>query len=235
MMKQDKVPRYGVQFIGYSAQVVAITAAGDIRYASINFVSGGTMLQAEEGYVRVPRRSELAAFVASLPLHADRLLEVRRSGHHELKCGESLIYIDPTTDIACFISQITDRHAEIEQMLEQVERLGYKIERRPFADYMVEITRTGRARMVLYGVGLFIDGQLRFHPERRTALVRHCEGLRYEVVDDNSAAPPFIAMNDLTLRQVPVAAFCFGATAEIVYYKALRRELSGFVTQLADY
>ena len=200
-------PRYGVRFIGYSAMIGAIAAAGDILYASIDFVSGATALRAEEGFVRVPSRSELAAFVASLPLHADRLREVRRSGHHKLKCGDNLISIGPTTDIACFISQITNRHAEIEQMLEQVEWLGYKIERRPYADYIDEIARTGLARVVLYGVGLFIDGSLRFHPERRTALVRSegtiCE---LELVDDNWATQRFGVVQNLGLETRLVAA-----------------------------
>jgi hypothetical protein len=236
-------PRYGVQFIGYLAKIVAIAAANEILYATIEFVSGEILLHAgldaEEGFVSAPSRSELAAFVASLPLHADRLREVRRSGHHELHCGENLISIRPTTDIACFISQITNRHAEIGQMLEQVERLGYKIERRPYDDYIIEIARTGRARVVLYGVGLYIDGHLRFHPEHRTALVRPLdpEATQFEgvEVDDNSATPPFIAMNDLTFRQVPMAAFSLGERAQMAYYDAMRRGLSALVMRLADH
>jgi hypothetical protein len=170
MTKHAKVSRYGVRFIGYSAKIVA--TAGNIPYADIDFVSGATALHAEEGFVLVPSRSKLAAFVASLPLNADRLREVSGLGYHKLRCDENCISIGPTIDISCFISQITNRHVEIEQMLEQVETLGYKIERRPYADYIDELARTGWCRVVSYGVGLFVDGRLRFRPERRTALIR---------------------------------------------------------------
>jgi hypothetical protein len=90
------------------------------------------------------------------------------SEYQELQCGENLISIGPATDIARFIRQITDRHAEIERMLEEVQRVGYAIERRPYADYIDEIERTGVNRVVLYGFGVFVDGRLSFHPERST-------------------------------------------------------------------
>jgi hypothetical protein len=73
MTECAKVARHGVKFVGYTAYIVAIAEGDDIHYATVDFVSGGIVLVADDGFVTASNCSELAPFVASLPLHAGRL------------------------------------------------------------------------------------------------------------------------------------------------------------------
>ena len=76
------------------------------------------------------------------------------------------------------------RFAEIERVLEQAEQIGIAIERRPYAEYIDEIERTGLCRVEAYGFALLIDGKLRFRPDRSTGLVRmHGREAHIELVE----------------------------------------------------
>jgi hypothetical protein len=68
-----------------------------------------------------------------------------------------------------FIRQITKRFTEIEQVLDQAEQIGSRINRRPYSEYVDEIGRTGRAAVECHGVALFVGGKLVFYPDHQIA------------------------------------------------------------------
>jgi hypothetical protein len=68
--------------------------------------------------------------------------------------------------------------------LEQAEKVGSQIERLPCDAYIDEIAKTGFARVVSYGDAFFVDGELTYLPERRTALVKPgVDGQTFEVLE----------------------------------------------------
>jgi hypothetical protein len=76
-------PRYGVKFVGYSADVIARKYGRDVVYAMLDFVSGAAFMPAHGGLVTVPKRIDLKPFLESLPKLADELQEAllrQRSG-----------------------------------------------------------------------------------------------------------------------------------------------------------
>jgi hypothetical protein len=171
--------RYGVKFIGYSAEIVAIHELGETAYAKLDFVSGATFVMADHGVVVAASRVELSAFVASLPLYVDQLKALTASGKTdrkgcqvELVCGEHAVYLDPGADVDAFIEQITSRYRETRKILKKAEKVGAKIERLPYDDYIDEIAKTGNSRVIQYGFAVLMNGKLIFRPERRTLLIR---------------------------------------------------------------
>lgn len=180
------MPSHGVKFIGYIAQIVAIKTGGDVDCAVVDFISGATTLQAEGGHVMGANSAELATVIADLPLYVDKLKELKSPGdgsHINLVCGENNISVSYAADIDCFFKQITQRYSEIKQMLPQIEAIGSRIERRPYSEYLDELAKTGIARVVLHGYGVFADGQFSFYPENRTLLIRSSgpEGSTFEI------------------------------------------------------
>jgi hypothetical protein len=60
--------KYGVQFIGYSARVIAREKYGrEVDYAMLDFVSGATSMHADGGWVMVPKRTDVEPFLKNLP------------------------------------------------------------------------------------------------------------------------------------------------------------------------
>jgi hypothetical protein len=62
--------------------------------------------------------------------------------------------------------------AQFKDVLEQAKRIGERIIRRPYSEYIDEIAQTGLARIVAYGFALYVDEKLEFHPRRKTMLVQ---------------------------------------------------------------
>jgi hypothetical protein len=60
-------PRYGVKFVGYSANVIARKNGRDVEYARLDFVSGAAFMRADGGWVTVPKPTDLKPFLESLP------------------------------------------------------------------------------------------------------------------------------------------------------------------------
>jgi hypothetical protein len=178
--RKQKLPNYAVQFIGYSARIIA--RKGNADYASLDFVSGTAALFANEGYLIVPNRAAMSSAVADLPNCVDELKSLIKSvtpgtdGHQvELRGGEISIWFNRGADIERFISQVMQRYRAIEPMLEPAEKLGSEIKRLPYADYLDEIAKTGVSRVVSYGVAFFVDGKLAYYPERQTLLIKPTE------------------------------------------------------------
>jgi len=194
--------KYGVQFIGYSARVIAREKYGrEVDYAMLDFVSGTTSMHADGGWVMVPKRIDVEPFLKSLPKLAndidDRLcqrggeLSQKAAGQPEptvaagdmisLSYGPNTISVAAGTEINSFIRQVTKRFTEIEQVLEQAEKIGLRIKRRPYSEYIDEIGKTGIARVEGHGFGLFVDGRLIFHPDHQVAFVRPAGERTFEV------------------------------------------------------
>jgi len=174
--KHEKLPDFAVRFIGYSADVIA--RKGNATYANLDFVSGCTGLFADDGWLLVPKRSDLGAFIADLPLCVDKLKALAESATRtsdkariEMHCGEGEISLNRGADIDGFVRQITQRYRQIGPILEQAEKIGSGIKRPPYSDYIDEIARTGLSRVVFYGDAVFIDGKLLYRPERHTFFV----------------------------------------------------------------
>jgi hypothetical protein len=66
----------------------------------------------------------------------------------------------------------------IEPILEQAERVGSEIKRPPYDDYIDGSAKTGIYRVVSYGDAFFVDGELTYHPERRTVLIKPTADIR---------------------------------------------------------
>jgi hypothetical protein len=65
---------YYVKFIGYMGLIVT---RKEIIHATLDFVTGSTQLDCKGGSVVVPKRRELAPFVASLPTYLHELNDSR--------------------------------------------------------------------------------------------------------------------------------------------------------------
>lgn len=83
--------------------------------------------------------------------------------------GQNMLCVASGTDMSRFIRQITKRFTEIEQVLDQAEQIGSRINRRPYSEYVDEIGRTGRAAVECHGVALFVGGKLVFYPDHQIA------------------------------------------------------------------
>jgi hypothetical protein len=160
--------KYGVKFVGYSGYVVARKYGREVDYAQLDFISGVASVQADGGWVMVSKRADLGPFLKDLPNLASELrkrlavgpeegIEVSRdepgraSKMVSMCCGKNEVQIAPDADVNKFIRQITRRFAEIEQLLEQAEQIGSRIERRPYSEYLDEIGKSGLARVEGHG------------------------------------------------------------------------------------
>jgi hypothetical protein len=77
--------KYGVQFIGYSARVIAREKYGrEVDYAMLDFVSGATSMHADGGWVMVPKRTDVEPFLKNRPKLANDLEDRLRQRGGEL-------------------------------------------------------------------------------------------------------------------------------------------------------
>jgi hypothetical protein len=185
-------PRYGVKFVGYTADVIARKYGRDVEYAMLDFVSGATYMHADGGWVTVPKRIDLKPFLESLPKLATELQEalLRRcngessqqaTGVSERAAADEMVSVSfspndisvaPGTVINRFVRQLSKRFIEIERVLEQAEEIGLRIKRRPYSEYLDEVAETGICRVESHGYALFFDGQLTFYPSYQVVLVK---------------------------------------------------------------
>lgn len=194
--------KYAVKFIGYAAFVVTRKKAQELTCARLDFVSGSVMLYADKGCLIVHHRDAIDV-VRQLPRIVGKLenvlhkLSLSLTGRvHEGAYSASIV---PAQDGAGSIISITvapgcDIHLclganlrktvlalrkrltdEFEQLLNQAEVIGTRIERRPYSEYIDELGRTGSARVEAHGYGLFVAGQLIFHPTKHTTVVTPTE------------------------------------------------------------
>ena len=136
---------------------------GNAEYASLDFVTGGAILVATGGYLLVRKLPALSSAVTDLPSCLDELKSLVRSvsadsdGHGvELRREEVVILVERGTNVDRFVSQLARRYSAIERILEQAEKVGSEIKRRPYEDYIDEIAKTGISRVVSYGDALLL-------------------------------------------------------------------------------
>ena len=175
--KHEKLPDYGVRFVGYGADIIA--RKGNATYAKLDFVTQSVHVFAVGGFVSVQYRLGLSSVVADLPLCIEELKLLMKTDEPsdndfvKLERGLAIICIGRTADAGRFVRQITQRYREeIEPILDQAEKIGSGINRPPYADYIEEIRKTGSCRVVFYGAAFFIDGKLEYRPERRTIIAK---------------------------------------------------------------
>jgi hypothetical protein len=204
-------PRYGVKFVGYSAEVIARKNGRDVEYVMLDFVSGAALMHADGGWVTVPKRIDLKPFLESLPSLANELQEAllrQRNGELlqqatgvperteaaddmvSVSFGPNTVSVAPGTVINRFIRQLTKRFIEIERVLEQTEEIGLRIRRRPYSEYLDEIAKTGIARVEGHGFGLFFDGRLIFYPSYQAVLVKEHGPNLFQVFPLDEAPKP---------------------------------------------
>ena len=182
--------KYGVQFVGYSAKVIARKYGRQVDYAMLDFAGGGTSIHVEGGLVMVPKRTELAPFLKILPTLAtelkDRLRERERETadpleRRSLSCGPNTVSIAPRTDVNRFIRAVMKRFNEIEQILQQADVIGLRLNRRPYSAYIDEIAKTGICRVEGHGYGLFVNGRLIFYPNYQVICMKQAGETAFEV------------------------------------------------------
>jgi len=192
--------KYGVEFVGNSARVIARKYGRDVQYATLDFVTGGAFMRANGGWVTVPKRIDLKPFLESLPKLANELQEAllrqRNASSQQtigapergaaddmvsVSFGPNTVSVAPGTVINRFIRQLTKRFIEIDRVLEQAEEIGLRIKRRPYSEYIDEIAKTGICRVEGHGFGLFVDGRLIFYPRHRVVLVKEQGPTLYQV------------------------------------------------------
>jgi hypothetical protein len=202
--RESIMPRqamYGVQFVGYSANVIARKCGREVDYASLEFLSGSVSVMGNGGWVTVSKRIDLGPFVRSLPTLTSELQDLLHQRDGELvqesagvpalaigkgkiislSSGPNSVSVAPGTEIKRFIRQVTKRFTEVEQVLEQAEAIGLGINRRPYSEYIDEMAKTGLARVEGHGFGLFVDGKLIFYPKHQVVLVRQVSEETFEV------------------------------------------------------
>jgi hypothetical protein len=137
----------------------------------------------------VIKRAALSSAVAELPSCVDELKSLVKSAlpsdgrQVELRRGEVVVYLNRGADVERFVGQLARRCRAIEPILEQAERVGSEIKRPPYDDYIDESAKTGIYRVVSYGDAFFVDGELTYHPERRTVLIKPTADIRtFEVL-----------------------------------------------------
>jgi hypothetical protein len=178
--------QYGVKFVGYSADV--IKKGCESAYATLDFVTGHASVHADQGWVS-SKRADLGPFVRSLPKLITELQQrlcqrsnepaLARGGEMvRISCGENeKICAAPEVDVRKFIRQVTKRFLEIEAVLEQADRVGSRIKRRPYSEYIDEIGKTGVCRVEVHGTGLYVNGKLIFYPDYQVLFVKpHLDG-----------------------------------------------------------
>ena len=182
--------RFGIKFIGYIADIIALKNGCEVDYATMDFVSGGVILKATGGFVSVTNRADLELFVASLPKRVNELQELLTANmsadnNHviALACGQNSVHIYSTADPNQVIQELVERCSEIDEVLRQVEDIGSQIERRPYVEYLDEIEATGNCRVEVHGFGLFENGRLSFYPDGRTGLVRRQSENTFLIID----------------------------------------------------
>jgi hypothetical protein len=129
------------------------------------------------------KRADLGPLVRSLPdlkselqallsQQSARGLEEKDANMVNLSRGQNTICIAVHTNVKKFIRQVTKRFFEIEQVLEQAEKIGSEIKRRPYSEYLAEIGKTGVAQVEYHGFALYIDRRLIFYPNHRVAFIK---------------------------------------------------------------
>jgi hypothetical protein len=193
--------KYAVKFVGYSAYVIARKNGREIQYATLDFVSGAAALLAEGGCVVVPKRIDLRPFLNSLPKLTNELqfAQTQRNRNQSqqttvlaertvggramisLSCGSNTVAIAPGIDVPRFIRTVMKRFNEIEQILEQAETIGLRLNRRSHSAYTNEIAKTGICRVEGHGYGLFVNGRLIFYPNYQVICMRKAGETAFEV------------------------------------------------------
>jgi hypothetical protein len=173
----SKISHFGAYFVGYKVKIVALENDVEVDYAMLDFISGCVMLNATDGHVSVPKLSELAPFVASLPKHVDKLEETSKneSGGIKRAFGNKVIYVAPAADLKQVIRQLAKRCSEVEHVLRQAETIGSQINYQPYSEYIDEIEKTHICRMQV-GVAVFDHhGNLSFWADPRDLLAKLTE------------------------------------------------------------
>jgi hypothetical protein len=156
---------------------------------------------ADGGCVIVPRRVDLGPFLNSLPKLAKELQLLQRQRDRELSqqttplaerpvtgCamitlsdGSNTVTIAPGIDVPRFSRAVMKRFNEIEQILEQAEAIGLRLNRRPHSAYIDEVAETGICRVESHGYGLFVNGRLIFYPNYQVICMRKAGETAFEV------------------------------------------------------
>jgi hypothetical protein len=184
---KDKI---GVQFVGYSAWVRMENSRTD-PLATLDFVSGCVTLHAtaSSGFILVNDLDHLATAVESIsastpelrrlvgdPAQTDKFASDKATErlHNFLKFArdEFEVSIAAGANVGRFVKQITSRRAELQDVLQQAAQIGSGITRRPYAEHINGIKKTGLCEVEYHGFAMLVDGQLLFKPDYQVTFVR---------------------------------------------------------------
>jgi hypothetical protein len=159
--------------------------------ATLDFVSGGVTLFASSGFISVNDLDHLATAVESISACAcelQRLVgdpdlahtnnrapkEATGRSHEFLTFARDdfEVKIVSGANVERFIKQITSRRAELQDVLQQAAEIGSRITRRPYAEYIDAIKKTGLCQVESHGFAILVDGRLLFKPKYQVLFVR---------------------------------------------------------------
>jgi hypothetical protein len=166
---------YGVKFVGYAAYVYALESGHEVHCATLDFVCGAASVCTDGGLVMAPSRCDLGECVRTLPQFAHELRQLQNgavsTGNISLSHRQDTVWIAADVEVNSFIQQITKRFIEVEEVLAQADKIGLRIKRRPYQDFIDEIEETGIVRCEIHGGGLFVNGKLLFYPDYQVGLL----------------------------------------------------------------
>jgi hypothetical protein len=171
--------KYAVQVVGYSARVLKKGRQDEL--AMLDFISGCTSLHSDDGWVGARDRIHLASLVESIPELASELRQTMLHDRQEkeervqskiataswvtLARGEYELHLSRGADVDKFCRQITTCFLEVRDILEQAEKIGTGIKRRPYMEYIDGIAQSGVAAVEYFGLAELVEGRLIFHPD----------------------------------------------------------------------
>src|SRR5271167_2850500 len=151
-------PKYGVQFVGYSAQVLSRKKDRDVKYAYLDFVTGSTSLEAEGGRIDARDLSPVVYGLPSIVGELEELLKESASAPDGQVCRgpysammperlsgdrDILIVLPNGAEIRftlgfnfrLFIRNAVKRFAKVERVIVQAKIIGNSINRRSYDEY----------------------------------------------------------------------------------------------------
>ena len=82
------------------------------------------------------------------------------TGSKVINLGNRSLHLNPGAELRRVLRQLQELFADVRQVLKEAKRVGSRMERRPYCEYITEIADTGAARVQMLGAGLFVDGHL---------------------------------------------------------------------------
>jgi hypothetical protein len=99
------------------------------------------------------------------------------------------VFIEQGANVTRVIKALEKRCRETEDVLEQAWKMGSKIERRPYHEFIEELKLTGISRARVHGVGWYANGRLVFQPDYRESLIKEVAPGQFALLEIRDVTP----------------------------------------------